>query len=189
KEKGKQLFERLVTYRRNILAIDSIIYQGINDLSFIEAGSLVSQNKKEEFVDLYFKKTSHKGINALLTNFSSNIKQNEYKIILLFREQWSGYFMENFIQYSTLIGQNSTHIRKGEKIEIIAGLGSFNIQIIPTITIDNKLMKLNDYGAAVYTKIPKKNSGKLSIPVVIEFVDKYGAKQKIKKLVEFVVDN
>ena len=92
-----------------------------------------------------------------------------------------------FDVFSAIVSQSSSVIRKGEAIEIMAGVGAFSKSANPIIIIDGKKTDLNDECVAI-SRLPKAtNTGRHSTTVVIKFTNEEGEKQEVKKTVEYIV--
>lgn len=70
-------------------------------------------------------------------------------------------------KFSAIITLNSSYVKLGDSLEVFAGIGEFNDDLKPTITIDDQKIELNDEGVAVYSFRANKKPGKHFVPVRI----------------------
>jgi hypothetical protein len=91
-------------------------------------------------------------------------------------------------KFSVIIGQNSKHLKPGDKLEITAGVGSYSIAAQPRINIDNQAISVNDMGFAEYEKVVKGDEGKHKIPVMISYYTPDGINKTAKYEVEYFID-
>jgi hypothetical protein len=93
----------------------------------------------------------------------------------------------NYDIYPGFAAINSRYFKAGEEAEIIAGTGSFNKYVWPTIVIDNRDVPLDADGAAHYKFKASDKVGKHIIPVKIYYIDREGKRQTITKNIEYTV--
>lgn len=120
---------------------------------------------------------------------SFNIEKTKNDILVL-ESKSSGYFnnkfrmiTEDYTQFSALVGQNTSHLRPGEILEVTAGIGSYSVVPKPTFKINGEIISPNENAMAVY-QLKVEGNGKKSIPVKIIFTGQDG--QIISK--EFTLD-
>lgn len=181
--KGSELYKRLHAFKDNLLLLDEN-FRKLFDKSILPA---LSNSGAENFTQIYFNDVPPIGAIAILTSLQSNIRSAENKIIEFCYLQ-IGSFVDSYKTFSVIIGQNSTYIRTGEKIEINAGVGVFSSEARPDISINGILIPVNENGVAVYNRTMKK-PGKYKVPVKIEYLDQEGKSKTIENHVEFVVSN
>lgn len=92
-----------------------------------------------------------------------------------------------FTSYQAIVGQSSSYVKAGEKIEITAGIGSFSTQERPVITINRNNVSLRETGAAVYSFKASNKPGKHFVPVKIEFTNQDGQKMTQEFNVKYTV--
>lgn len=78
--------------------------------------------------------------------------------------------------FTPLAVLSSSYVKKGQPIEITAGVGAFSIVMKPLIIIDGKDVKVDNDGTAVHQFTADGNPGKHSIMVEIEFNKPDGTK-------------
>jgi gliding motility-associated protein GldM len=75
----------------------------------------------------------------------------------------------------------------GEEMEIQAGLGAFNADVKPTVTIDGRALPVNDAGVAE-TKFNVGGTGSRSMNITVKYVDPSTGEQKeTSKKIEYTV--
>jgi len=185
KGKAEELLGKLSQYSDKILKTDSSIAETFSrKLSVTSFGP----NEKNEFANAYFNHRSVLGALAMLAQFENNISMAENTVVRFIDAK---IYIDPFIIYemSPLVAQNSTILKKGEYIEITAGVGAFSYRALPEITINGQTIPLEDNGTAVYKKTAPQVPGKYSIPVKISFTDQDGKNQIIEKSVKYIVKN
>lgn len=137
----------------------------------------------------YFEKFKSKNEkNDLHDIFYNTISIIENKAISFCNLQASPGCILQYERFTVLIGQNSKHFKSGDKIEITAGVGSYSRASNPKITIDNKLLKINDIGYADFKKDIIGSSGKYVIPIIISYYSPEGILKTTKQEVEYFID-
>ncbi len=126
--------------------------------------------------------------NEIRDIFNNTISIIAHKAISYCNLQASPGCILRYEQFSVLIGQNSKHFKSGDQIEITAGVGSFSRAANPKITIDNKLLKINDIGYAEFKKDIQGSRGKYIIPIVISYYSPDGLQKTTKHEVEYFID-
>lgn len=164
------LHEKLVSYKQEVLSIDSAILEQFNN--------------EFEFVDSFSSPSYSNDLLSRLSMLQNNIKLTENKIIA-FCNTKVGVTGDWITSYSAIVGQSSTYVKGGEEITVTAGVGSYSHEALPTINFNGENIKIGEEGFAVYKiKAPKK-PGNYSIPVIVDFLNvtigKYEAKEiKVK---------
>jgi hypothetical protein len=92
-----------------------------------------------------------------------------------------------FTQFGVLVGQNTNHLRKGDVLEISAGVGAFSSEAKPQIIIANKNIEVSNGQARFKMKV-NSDVGKHVIPVEISFTDPDGRVMKSIQEVEYTID-
>ena len=91
-------------------------------------------------------------------DFSLNfIREKVKNDILLLESSLSDYFdlkvggiKEPFTSYSILLGQNTNHLKTGETLEIVTGLGAFTTSASPSFNINGNNIEPDANKQAVY---------------------------------------
>lgn len=188
KNKGKELYEKLKNYKKEMLAVDPEINNQFGKNSPILTKDFeYEDDKQKEFANTFFNNTPTIAALAMLRKFENNVKimENQYVEFCLNKIANNG---EGFTFIRSLIGQSSNTVKGGDKIEITAGIGAFSVGAQSKVTINGKLFQPNSIeGVAKYNfKTPLK-PGKYSIPVKIEYTAEDGTRKVITKKVDYTV--
>ncbi|MEO7309742.1 MAG: hypothetical protein ABIX01_05050 [Chitinophagaceae bacterium] len=83
-------------------------------------------------------------------------------------------------RFEPLISQNSTILEPGQNFELLAGIGVFSSAANPKIFINEKEIKLTDYGYAAYKKVVAANDPGI-VNVKIQYKDPNTGQTMIKR--------
>ncbi len=188
KGKGKELYERLRKYKKDMLNVDTQIRNVFSSIPVVITESFDSTEKRrQDFTHIFFYDTSPIAALAMLSKFQNNVWIMENKMLAYCNENCRFIDCGFYDAYSVIIGQNSNYVRAGEKIEITAGVGAFSRKSQPEVIINGRNVEINENGVAIYKRKASGKSGKHFIPIKIDFIDEYGKKQTIEKKVEYTV--
>ena len=183
---GKLLRSKLDEFKKNILAVDPEIAKSFATSLPINTEMPKTKNKSNKTWEAaYFHMVPTVATLTILSKFQNDIKTSENKVIAFCHEQ-VGKVKVQQDSYAALAIANTTNALPGQEIEITAGVGGFSKAISPTITIGGKSLTVGDDGAVHY-KFKADRLGNNSIPVIIEYTDQNGVKQRIPKTVDYVV--
>jgi hypothetical protein len=184
------LFDNLFVYRNNILKVNDVIKKEFeNNLVIFPTTEEKNEPDRQEFANHYFKELSGEEAVLMLKHLENNIRYNENRMITFCKEQVGtiGWYM--FSSYAGIIGQSSTVIKKGEAIEIKAGVGNFSKPGSSVITIDGKTIQPDANGIIRHKPAQNESVGKKEVNVRIDFIDQEGNKWSVQKLVQYVVED
>lgn len=183
--RGKELYNRLQAYMKNVLKDDTIRAKFDKQLSVnLEMPkSLNSAKKNWEEANFYMAPTV--GALSILTKFQNDIRNTENKLVTFCHEQ-VGKVELRFDSFEAIVGQNSKYLMPGQEIEITAGLGAFSKTKLPTVSVNGAGVPLNEKGQAVY-KAQAGAIGAHTINVTVSFTDQDGNPQTRTIPVEYVV--
>lgn len=125
---------------------------------------------------------------TVLNNIYLGIKISENEIVKYCFNKTSnfcGIGSHEFV--TTLVNQNSNHLKEGEILRLQVGIGMFSSTLKPVISVDHKLLDVID-GQAIFLKRVKGNSGKHFIPIKVELLEQDGRKIVQTKIVEYTID-
>jgi len=183
---GKLLKNKLEEYRKNVLAIDPEIAKNFTTALPINTEMPKTKNKSNKTWEAaYFHMVPTVAAMTILSKFQNDVKTSENKVVSFCHEQ-VGKVKVQQDSYAALAIANTTNALPGQEIEITAGVGGFSKAISPTITIGGQTQQVGADGAVHY-KFKADRLGSNSIPVIIEFTDQNGVKQRIPKTVDYVV--
>lgn len=124
----------------------------------------------------------------LLINSQKNeIIQTENKLIAFCNSKAELSCNFAFNTTSFLVGQNSNHFKKGEILEITAGMGSYTVSGKPKIEFNGIASKIEN-GFSTYRIIVSDKFGKNSIPIKVEYTNQTGEKVVQNLKVEYYTD-
>lgn len=183
---ASELYDRLVKYKTDLLKIDPKITTAFDSVLIITTRSFDSdQNTQKNFAKTFFSDISPEATMSVLSMFQYNVVTIENRMIRFCYEQPSQPRYHEWV--NAIVGQNGSYVRAGEKIEITAGVGSFNSKFEPVIVINGKEIQLNETGIAVTSFSASRKPGQHFVPVEITYTDQDGKQQTIAKTVEYTV--
>jgi hypothetical protein len=123
---------------------------------------------------------------VVLNKLFCDVKLLENELIIFLNSRILNHSF-TFDSYSTLVGQNVSHLKNGEELIISAGLGTFSSKALQQITIAQKDIPVIN-GQATYKFKPIGKVGKHTIPIKIEFKDEYDNIRSQIQAVEYTID-
>lgn len=186
--KGKELQDKLERHTKNLFSIDPHIDSAFRKtVVFPSWPDDLSTTKPADIYKVYFEGITTIAALSLLSKFQNDVKIAENKMIAFcYNKCPSTIHICNF--ESAIIAQSHSSVRKGEKIEITAGVGSFSWRRAkPEILINGKNVKLEETGVAVCKIKTSTLPGKHYVPVRVSFTDQDLKRQTIEKNIEYTV--
>jgi gliding motility-associated protein GldM len=113
---------------------------------------------------------------TILSKFENDVKNSEAMIVDYFYQQ-VGAVKQVFNTYQPLVGQSSSYAMPGQEITLTAGIGAYNADAKPTVTIDGVTAPLNANGVAEY-KFTAGGAGSYTKHVVISYFNQATGKQE-----------
>jgi hypothetical protein len=145
-----------------------------------------SQQSSERFIKADLSRLSPTASETYLYQLIAQVRDLENQLVLFCLEQCPSNYC-GFTVYSGLINLKSSTVGPGESIEVVAGLGSFSINAITKITINNKVLKVSGDGTVIYKKKAPVKPGNYSLPAIFEYVDMERRQQVIEKNIVYTV--
>lgn len=186
--KGEELYTLLSKYKTDLANIDSSIALQINKLP-INLGipklynkdnqSIVDRMKSDEekWAYIYFHMTPTIAGLAILSKFQNDVRNSEAQLIDYCYSQVTS------VKLSTTLGAfasaNSSMVMAGDELVITAGLGAYNQDTKPIISIDGVNVALNAEGQGVYKTIAS-SAGDFTKHVTVTYKDPVSGEQKTK---------
>jgi gliding motility-associated protein GldM len=175
---GKVLHDKLQAYKNALLAIDpSINAQFANslpiDLSVPKTNNKANQN---DWAASYFYMTPAIAAKTILSKFENDVKNSEAMIVDYCHQQ-VGAVKEVFNSYQPLVGQSSNYLMPGQEMTITAGIGAYNTESKPVVSIDGASVPLNANGVAEY-KMTAGGTGTYTKHIVISYFNQATGKQE-----------
>jgi len=202
--KGIELYNKVNQYKKDILAILSSARveekykdQLIKDVERFQKELPISLDipKKDKYGKAYpqnaegwaranFYSTPAIACITILTKLQSDIKSSEGQISDYCLQQL-GKVKIIYDKFAAVAAANTTYCMPGEEIEVSAGVGAFNDQAKPVITINGSTIPLKD-GMAV-TKFVASGSGEKTIPVSIRFTTPDGEVKTENRTIKYTI--
>ena len=184
--KGEELLLKLKGFKKEILNVDPKITRVFEDKLIITSeGFESSENSQKDFSKTFFNHLPAVGALVLLSKFENNVLiiENQFVTFCNFQQSYRDIFFSTF---NTLIGQSSNYLKGGDELEITAGVGAFSTTNNPKITVNDKLIPLEN-GVAIYKIKAQLKAGKYFIPVKIEYITEDGRKEVVTKNISYTV--
>lgn len=175
---GDSLRNELGRLRAALLNLDPAIksqfeYSLPIDTSFIET---TNRAHKRDWSASYFYMTPAVAAITILSKFENDIKNSE-AMIVDYCYQKVGSVEKVFNAYQPLVGQSSNYVMPGQEITITAGIGAYNAESRPTVTIDGAKANINANGVAEY-KFNAGGTGSQTKHVVVTYFNQATGKQE-----------
>jgi len=175
---GKVLRDKLQKFKDSLLAIDPLITKQFStslpiDLSIPKTNNKANQN---DWAASYFYMTPTVAAITILSKFENDVKNSE-AMVIDFCHQQVGAVEKVFNSYEPLVGQSSNYLMPGQELTITAGIGAYNKDAKPTVTIDGTPVSLNDNGVAEY-KMTAGGTGSYTKNVVVSYFNQATGKQE-----------
>ena len=134
----------------------------------------------------YFHMTPTIAALTILSKFENDIKNAENQIITYCQAQ-VGAVVFKLNKFEPIANANSTYLMPGQEMIVQAGVGAFNDQSKPVITIGGTGVALNEHGVAE-KKFNVSGSGNQKIHVVINYTDpNTGKVETLNKDIDYTV--
>lgn len=182
---GKVLQQKLMDYKRDILAIDPKISTEFATSFPVNSNGITDKKtgKEKDFTLSYFHMTPTVAALTMLSKFQNNIKNAENQVVT-FCHSKVGAVEYVYDQFKTIIGTSSTYLMPGEDMTVTAGIGSFSKSAAPTITINGQSQPADADGVAIKTF---KVGGSGSVHVVVDYTKPDGTRGQDIKDIPYVV--
>jgi hypothetical protein len=185
-----ELYNRLRKYKEEIFSIDSSIRMAFSESLFIINKNFdTTSNRADDFHQRFFANSYTYLINTFLRKLQNNIKIVENSV-LAFCDIKTTAMVCGFDTYYPLIGQNSNYLKRGDLLEVTAGIGAFSKAAKPEIIIGGRTIEIGDDGIAKYKLKLTKMPGRHTLPFQIIYFDQTtGLTDTIKKNIEYTIVN
>jgi len=183
---GKKLYQNLVSYRSQLLALDPSIAKEFGSNLPIDLALPKVQNKENNTWEAaYFRMTPVVAALTMLSKFQNDVRTAENRVVE-FCHNKVGQVEVVFDTYAPLVGSSSTYLMDGQEMEITAGLGAFNSQKKPSITINGSPATIGPDGLA-RQKFIANGVGSKTVTVTINYTDQDGKPQTKTVPIQYVV--
>ena len=204
--KGKELYDKLIAYRSQIIAVlnpdefkDNPLLQAQikKDIETFQKSIPInmnvpkSQSGKEYSNDAkgwttnYFHMTPTVAALTILSKFQNDVKSSESQMVDYLHNQ-IGTVKLVYDKFQAIATSNTTYAMPGDAIEITAGVGAFSDAAKPRITINGQPQTLTGDGTAIY-KTSAAGTGEHTVNVHIEYNKPDGTLDKVDKKVTYTV--
>jgi gliding motility-associated protein GldM len=148
---GDSLRDELKKYKEALLNIDPAIRREFENSLPIDLSIPTTTNtaNKNNWSASYFYMTPAVAAKTILSKFKNDVMNSE-AMVVDFCYQQVGAVKQVFNTYQPLVGQNSNYFMPGQEMTITAGIGAYNSESKPVVTIDGATVPLNANGVAVY---------------------------------------
>lgn len=164
-------------YKSAVLQVDSELSRTLSNEFSLIIDSNYFKNFDESGSRNYFKDKVHNSIALIANNAIGYCNGRTGPGCILTYEK-----------FSALVGQNSTHFKSGDSLEVMAGVGEFTRLTNPKIMINNEKTPLNDDGCALFKKTISGKPGTYSVPVVIDYTTSDGTQKKQSFNIKYFID-
>ncbi len=178
--KGQELLDRLTKFKAELLNIHPDVKKQFEHSLPIDLTIPATNNKanQDNWAASYFYLTPAVAAITILSKFQNDVKNSEAMVIDYFHQQVGTVkFVIN--EYQPLVGQSSNYLMPGQELSITAGIGAFNTDARPVVTIDGSPASLNANGIAEF-KTTVGGPGAYSKKVVITYTNQATGKSEQK---------
>ncbi len=186
--KGPQLKKDLEAFKAGLLNIDPAIKKEFEtklpiDLSVPPSTTGGGENSWEYN---YFHMTPTVAALTILSKFENDVKNAENQVITYCQSQ-VGKVIFTLNKFEPIASANATYLMPGQEMIVTAGVGAFNDQSKPTISIGGAPTVLNEHGVAE-KKFNVSGSGTQKVHVTINYTDpNTGKVETLSKDIEYTV--
>ena len=186
-KKGKELYEKLIGFRKNVLAVDTQVnLEFEHPLLLFTKGFDYTKQDSKAFTKIFFNNIPAIAAILMLSKLENNIRINEYNLIGFCHSQASPVIIHDDFP-EPLITQSSKYVKAGEEIQITAGIGIYTTAMKRKIVINNTVISLENEPIGFYKLKASTYRGKHIVPITIEFIQPDGAALKMQKNIEYIV--
>ena len=191
KGKGKELFDRLKNFKKQLLGIDDDLAKEIGptlplDLRIPKTNEEPKDEKgKEDWAYGYFHMTPTVAGLTMLSKFQNDIKNSEAQAVEFCHKE-IGEVEIIYDAFSAFAQSSTQYAMPGEQLIITAGIGAFSKAAKPTVSIDGAVVPLKEDGSAEY-KLTAGSSGSFTKKVHISYLKPDGTTASVDKDVKYTV--
>ncbi|MCE2758764.1 MAG: gliding motility protein GldM, partial [Chitinophagaceae bacterium] len=190
---GASLYQALGEFRVKLLAIDNDMAKQVGtklplslDVPKSNAGNSLTGDKVKDWINTYFHMTPTVAALTILSKFQNDVKNSE-NIAAAFCANQVGSVKLVLDKFEPLVGTSSNYLMPGEEMVVTAGLGAFNSNVKPVVTIDGRSISVNTSGVAE-SKFSVGAAGTKSMNVTVSFIDpNTGENRTVSKKVNYTV--
>lgn len=186
--KGEELHQKLLEYKKNILAADTSISKEFANkipMNIDPPQSEAGNSEHLSWTDRYFHMTPAIAALTILGKFQNDVKNTENDVITYCDNQISGVKIR-YDETGIIYGGSASYVMPGDKLSIYAGVGAFSSQVKPTITFNGQQKEVDNEGKATYD-ITANGSGKQRVMINVTYKDQDGKDQTKSVPFEYTV--
>lgn len=193
KGNGQTLYSKLEAFKKNLLLVDPEMAAQIGsklplnlEIPKSAAGNVSTGNNVKDWINSYFHMTPTIAAVTILSKFQNDVKNSE-NLAATYCINQVGAVKLVMDKFEPLVGTSSTYLMPGEEMTVVAGLGAFNSNVKPTVTIDGKSIAVNANGVAE-SKFTVGGTGSRSMNVSVSFIDpNTGENKTISKKIDYTI--
>jgi gliding motility-associated protein GldM len=150
KKRGGELYTKLKEFRENLLKIDPELktLEASLPLDLTVPKTHGSENSKEWDYS-YFHMTPVIAAITILSKFQNDVRNSEAIVVDHFHKK-VGEVQVVYNAFQAIASQSSQYLMPGQELVITGGVGAFNKDALPAVTIDGASVALNADGVAEY---------------------------------------
>lgn len=184
--RGKDLYQRLQTYKASLLGIDNSIKNEFEKTLPIDLSIPKSNNQgNRTWEAAYFRMTPTIASITMLSKFQNDVRNSEAQVVDYCHRQ-IGAVEVVYDEFQAFAGTNSQYLMPGQELVITAGVGAFSKSARPNISIDGAGVALNPQGVAEY-KTTVGGPGSYTKRVHITYIKPDGTTGTLDKEVPYTV--
>ncbi|TAF51042.1 MAG: gliding motility protein GldM, partial [Sphingobacteriia bacterium] len=183
KGKGKELYEKLRSFKEQLLAIDPAIAKEVGPNLPLDIPDLKDNKAKSDWVYQFFHMTPTVAGITILSKFQNDVKNSEAQVVEYCHKE-IGEVELVYDQFEAIANANASYVMPGEEIVINAGVGAFNSASKPNVSVDGASATPTPEGAFEYKFKPTSSGSKM---VKISFVKPDGTVASVTKEIKYTV--
>jgi gliding motility-associated protein GldM len=185
--KGEQLYAMLNKYKANLASIDSLDKKVAALPNFTtlptsfnkdDAKLMATMTPAQKWANSYFHMTPTVASLAILSKFQNDIRNTQTQLIDFCYAQINSTIIP-INEFGVIASANATVVMSGDEVAITAGLGGYNKDFKPTITVDGASVPIGPDGNGVY-KMLASNPGDYTKRVTATYINPNTGKQETK---------
>ncbi len=181
KAKGEPLKNKLQDIKNKFLNLDPLIRDQLENSLPIDLNTPAGKS----WSDTYFHMTPTIAAITILSKFENDIRNSAAQVIEFCHKQ-VGQVEVIYDQFQAIASQSSQYLMPGQELVITGGVGAFNKNAQPSVTIDGSSIPLNAEGVAEY-KTTVNSPGTYSKKVNISFKKPDGTTGSVVKEIKYTV--
>lgn len=184
--KGNELLKKLTDFKNSLLAISPELKKEFEnslplDLKVPKSSGAVQKDWKNS----YFNMVPTIAAITILSKFENDVRNSEAMVVDYCLQQ-VGSVKLRFNTYTPIIGSSATYLLDGQELEITAGLGAFNSEKKPTVTINGQTIQIGSDNLA-RQKLVASGVGTKTVPVTVNYTDQDGNPKTVTQNIQYTV--